>query len=79
MSRAPVLSPVEGPRCLHCGGGAGPGIVLLKLRRGSLCSLCVEKLVGNLRAHGVDLTVFCPLCPRKYGKDDEPRAEAEDA
>jgi hypothetical protein len=53
--------------------------VLLKLRRGSLCSLCVEKLVGNLRAHGVDLTVFCPLCPRKYGKDDEPRAEAEDA
>jgi hypothetical protein len=52
--------------------------VLLKLRRGHLCDRCVESAVRTLRAVGIDLTVLCPLCPRKYGTADEPRAGTED-
>jgi hypothetical protein len=66
------------PRCIECRRPQGEARVLLKLRRGHLCDRCVESAVRTLRAVGIDLTVLCPLCPRKYGADDEPRAGAED-
>ena len=66
------------PRCIECGCPQGEARVLLKLRRGHLCDRCVESAVRTLRAAGIDLTRLCPLCPRKYEADGEPRAEAQD-
>ena len=65
-------------RCIECGCLQSEARVLLKLRRGHLCSVCVESAVRTLRAVGIDLTRLCPLCPRKYGVDGELRAEAQD-